>query len=151
MPRRSARVAEHGHRRVRSFAQDRLERVATDDQAADAVIALGDDRRGAGRLAQHGQLADVVARLVPADEVLGAVRIVVDHPDRPLDDDHELVADVALANERLARRVEMLLGGRGDALEVLGVEAFEDRHATQRQHRVEVVEDVARLGHVRPS
>ena len=53
--------------------------------------------------------------------------------------------------ERFARRVEMLHGGGGDALEILGVEAFEERDATQCQHRVEVVEDVARLGHVHPS
>ena len=75
----------------------------------------------------------------------------MDHADRALDDDDQLVADVALADQRLARRVEMLHGGRGDALEVLGVEAFEERDATKRQHRLEVVEDVARLGHVRPS
>ena len=54
---------EHRHRGVRALAQDRLQALATDDQAADAA-ALGDDRRGARALAQDGQLADVVARLV---------------------------------------------------------------------------------------
>ena len=93
----------------------------------------------------------MVARPVSPEEPLGPVRLDPDDADRALDDDHQLVAEVALADDRLARRIDALDGGQRDPLEVLRVEALEHRHAPEQEHRLEVAEGPARLGHVRPS
>ena len=112
---------------------------------------LRDDGRRPRCLAQDGELPDVIARLVPMDEPLRCRRVGLDDPDRALDDDDELVAQVALMDDRGIPRVEMFRGGQRDALEILGLEALEQRHPSEQEHRLEVAEGATRLRHLRPS
>ena len=104
---------EHRHRGLWTLAQDRLEADAVDDQPAD--IAVGDDRGRAGLVAEHRQLADVIAGGVRPD----VLAVGPDDPDAALDDHDELLVGLSLADERLAARIEVLGGAGGDPLEVL--------------------------------
>ena len=111
-------------------------------------VAFGDDRRRSRGLAEGGQLADVVARLVAADQLARCRPLDVDDPDGPFDDDDQAVAGIAFAYQRVVGRVEMLLGGHRDPLEVLGIEALEQRDAPEEEHRLEITQRPARSWHL---
>ena len=115
------------------------------------TLGLGDHGRGAWPLAQDRQLPDVVARLVVADEPFAAIRIRAHDPDGAGDDHDELLREVALAHEDLARCVGPLHARRGDPLQVLRVETLEQGDAAEEEHRVEVGQRPFRARHVRSS
>ena len=50
----------------------------------------------------------------------------------------------------VAGRVQMFLGGHRDPLEVLGIQALEERDAPQEQHRLEITQRPARSWHLGP-
>src|SRR5919197_4668754 len=70
--RRECRQQRHGS--FGSLAQDRGQALSADDESPHAWC-FGDDRRRPRRLAQDGQLADVIAGLIAADEPLAAIRL----------------------------------------------------------------------------
>ncbi len=114
-------------------------------------VALGDDRRRARRIAEDGQLADVVARGVPSDEPLRAIGFGADDPDGALDEDHEVVAELALADQGFTGRVDVLDRDRRDTLQVLGFETLEEGDLAKEQHRVDVGQRLGGVGHLVPS
>src|SRR6266498_2757242 len=99
----------------RSLAKHALELVTAEPDRTDGTI--GDERRDPWRFRDERHLPDDVARAAPRKLALGSLS-ALDHANRPLDHDVELLADFALGSDDLSIRVAALLDRLRDALEV---------------------------------
>ena len=104
--RRSASVGQHRHGGVGPLA--RIAFSPSPPTTAARTARLGDDGRDPRALAQHRELADVLARLVGADAPGRAVGLDLLHADGALEEHDEPVPEVAFGHERLVRRVDPL-------------------------------------------
>ncbi len=97
--------------------QERTQAIRCDDQGLDRALRVRVDQRGpAGELRQ---LAHERARLVGDDQLAAAELAVLGDVDLAGQDDHQPVADLADARERIARRVGADLAEPAHALDLM--------------------------------
>ena len=94
---------EHGHRRFRALAQDRRSGPSPPMTSVADLSTSATTVATRGRSQQHGQLPEVVARAVGAQHPGRPVRLGALHADRAVEQDEQLVTDLALADDDLAR------------------------------------------------